>query len=194
VRRGRVAGWLLVAGGLAGAGVLIFAGTQPPPLPPATSAGSCHAHGGGGDWLPDASCTPGLTNPRVTQANITSTICASLWSTDERKRYFPAGTAARVKRRLVTLYGAYAGESVRGYELDHLIPISLGGDPADVRNLWPQQPPTPNRKDGVERWVRRQVCSGRLGLVTAQQAMARDWRALDPGDAAVRTAVGTDDE
>jgi hypothetical protein len=152
----------------------------PSPLPHA--APPCAPRSSGGDWLPDPGCTPGARNPRVTQANIASTVCRPGWATAERKRWFPYPASERVKGRLVRAYGAYAGPSLGGYELDHLIPISLGGDPADVANLWPESPATPNPKDKVEAWARAQVCAGRMTLAAAQTQMASDWRQLDAGD------------
>ncbi len=69
---------------------------------------------------------------------------------------------------------------MRDYEEDHLIPLELGGAPADLHNLWPE-PRRPadgwnaEMKDGLERVLNRQVCDGRLPLVEAQRAIAGDW-------------------
>jgi 5-methylcytosine-specific restriction endonuclease McrA len=115
----------------------------------------------------------------VTQANIRSTICRAGWSTKERERYLPGSRAATVKRRMLVVYGKYAGPSLASYELDHLVPISLGGSPDDPGNLWVEAPPSPNPKDRVEWWALTEVCAGRVTLAAAQAAMVGDWRQLE---------------
>lgn len=59
-------------------------------------------------------------------------------------------------------------------ELDHLVPLELGGS-SDVSNLWPEPGPIPNPKDRIENAVRRAVCAGKVPLALAQHAMAADW-------------------
>jgi hypothetical protein len=67
------------------------------------------------------------------------------------------------------------------YEIDHLIPICLGGGSDDFSNPWPQPRQTiePKRnaeaKDRLERLIREIVCSGQLDTATAQEAFAKDW-------------------
>lgn len=63
------------------------------------------------------------------------------------------------------------------YQVDRLVPVSLGGNNA-VENLWPQ--PNGERygaqaKDRLERQLRGLVCSHRLTLAEAQQAVATNW-------------------
>jgi len=63
------------------------------------------------------------------------------------------------------------------YEIDHLISLELGGS-NDITNLWPQPYlPTPGarEKDKVENRLHRQVCSGKITLAAAQDAIAQDW-------------------
>jgi hypothetical protein len=64
------------------------------------------------------------------------------------------------------------------YELDHLVPLELGGSNAP-RNLWPQPRAgrwNARRKNRLERRLRRRVCSGELSLDAARQAIGQDWR------------------
>ncbi len=66
------------------------------------------------------------------------------------------------------------------YEEDHLIPLELGGAPADPRNLWPEKRRsvgrwTARKKDRLERVLNRMVCDGELPLGDAQAAIAEDW-------------------
>jgi hypothetical protein len=82
----------------------------------------------------------------------------------------------RLKRQQMAAYG-FTGSST-AFEEDHLIPLELGGAPADPRNLWPEPGRTPNPKDSIENAARQAVCHGRLPLAAAQEGMAADWTAL----------------
>jgi hypothetical protein len=133
--------------------------------------GRCHSDG----RHPDAVCTPGAVRADVTQANVGSTICRKGWTATVRPA---ASETAPVKRAAMRAYGEPAGAS-RTTELDHAVPIELGGA-NDVRNLWPQPSDEPghgfsNSKDDVENALKAAVCSGRVPLVTAQQAITADW-------------------
>jgi len=70
--------------------------------------------------------------------------------------------------------GGYVGPR-RGYVIDHLIPLELGGA-NDVRNLWPQPRNEARAKDHIEDALHVAVCSGDMPLVDAQRRIARDWR------------------
>jgi hypothetical protein len=60
------------------------------------------------------------------------------------------------------------------------VPLELGGDPNDPRNLWIQPGASPNPKDGVESRLHELVCEGIVSLAAAQEAIATDWTtALD---------------
>lgn len=138
-----------------------------PPVP-----AHCTARG----LLPDPVCTPGATNPAVTQATIHQTVCVTGWTSTIRP---PVTWSEPLKRRLAVSYG-YRGRPLPGLELDHLIPLVLGGAPAAVANLWPEVGASPNKKDQVELAARTAVCrkTNPLQLVTAQQAIAQDWVAF----------------
>jgi len=73
------------------------------------------------------------------------------------------------------------GRSLSDYELDHLIPLELGGAPDDVANLW-TEPWTgtwnARQKDAVENFLHRQVCNGAQSLAQAQTAIATNWVAV----------------
>ncbi len=66
----------------------------------------------------------------------------------------------------------------RRYEVDHDIPISLGGDPTDIRNLWPESRDgiwNAEVKDHLEIVLHEKVCAGEVPLREAQQAISRNW-------------------
>jgi len=126
-----------------------------------------------GYTLPDPGCTPGVTNPDVTQADIGRTICERGWTSTVRP---PESYTEKLKREQMTSYGDTG--SMSGYEEDHLIPLELGGSPADPKNLWPQPGSSPNPKDDVEYAANRAVCSGEMPLAEAQRAIASDWVSL----------------
>jgi len=117
--------------------------------------------------LPDPRCTPGSIDPAVTQADIGSTICREGWTRTARP---PESQTETFKFQVA--YPAY-GASGRT-ELDHLVPLELGGS-NDASNLWPEYPPTPNPKDDVEYALNRAVCDGKVTLTAAQNAIASDW-------------------
>lgn len=139
---------------------------------PSASASSCHARGS----LPDQVCTPGSLNPDVNQANIHLTICVPGYTLTIRPSRSESGT---LKRREMALYGQTG--SLTNFQLDHLIPLELGGAPRDPRNLWPEAfLPTPgaHQKDRIENLLHSRVCSGAMTLAAAQHAIAADWTAV----------------
>jgi hypothetical protein len=126
--------------------------------------------------LPDPAATPGAINPDVTQDNIGDTICARGWTRMVRP---PFEFTEAIKRRLVRESG-YLDHRLSHYELDHLVPLELGGAPSDVRNLWIELRDAPNgwgadRKDEVEGSLKHLVCDGQLPLAEAQRQIAIDW-------------------
>jgi hypothetical protein len=147
-----------------------------------TLAGPCHASDNGN--LPDPRCTPGGIDPAVTQANIHSTICTPGYTTTVRP---PEAQTEAFKYD--DAYPAYGVASSTQTELDHLVPLELGGD-NDEANLWPEVPPSPNPKDSVEDELNRAVCDGQITLASAQIAIAQDWETAESrlGLAAVEPA------
>lgn len=167
MRRSILAASVVVATACA-VGAVATVNNHPSPLPPQSASlpASCTYRGS----LPDPTCTPGATDPRVTQANIQSTICLKGYTATIRP---PVSYTNPLKARLEVAYG-YSGPA----ELDHLIPLELGGAPSDPKNLWPEPGAIPNPKDRVENAAHAAACSGRITLAHAQQAIATDWTAL----------------
>lgn len=130
---------------------------------------SCHADGP----LPDSSCTPGALNPDVTAAMLDQTICSAGFTRSIRP---PLSYTAPLKLELMAAYGV--GTDTQLFELDHLIPLELGGAPADPKNLWPEaHAPMPGsyEKDELENLLNARVCARELSLGEAQAQIAADW-------------------
>ena len=75
--------------------------------------------------------------------------------------------------------GLPASEGAK-YELDHFIPLALGGHPRKLENLWlqPWEGTWGARtKDHLEVKLKTLVCSGRLSLNAARDAVRFDWKA-----------------
>jgi hypothetical protein len=61
----------------------------------------------------------------------------------------------------------------RDYELDHLIPLTLGGHPAAASYLWPWTEAAMIGRD--EARLHREVCSGRMTLGQVQHEIVATW-------------------
>jgi len=133
--------------------------------------GPCRARDAG--RLPDRRCTPGAVDPAVTQADIGSTICVSGYT--ERVRPPESQTEAF---KFDQAYPAYDIVPGTDSELDHLVPLELGGA-NDAANLWPEAGQVPNPKDAVEDALNQAVCDGQIGLARAQRAIARNWETAE---------------
>ena len=119
--------------------------------------------------------TPGAINPNVTQDNIHQTICVPNWTSTVRP---PVSYTNKLKTKLLKTYG-YKDLNPKDYELDHLLPLSSGGDPSSEDNLWPQPyhsgQVTALDKDTLEKYTHRAICSGKMTLKEAQSIYLGDW-------------------
>ena len=110
----------------------------------------------------------GMVDTHVTQATIPATICQRGYTATVRP---PRQVTDAIKRRLVNgLPG-----SPQDYELDHLIPLGLGGHPTSTNNLWLQNWAEAAIKDREELRLHREVCAGRMTLEGAQHEMLTTW-------------------
>lgn len=116
---------------------------------------------------------PGAIDPAVTQENIDRTICRPGYARSARPAYSITGP---YKRRLMDVL--HPGESMADYELDHLIPISIGGAPFNEQDLWLQ--PRKGRANAKDKndlayvlW--RLVCRHEVPLAAAQKAISQNW-------------------
>jgi len=124
--------------------------------------------------LPDLACTPGATNPAVTPATISTTICKSGWTATVRP---PSSYTSPLERAQIVRY-RYADTDATHYEEDHLVPLEVGGAPRDPLNLWPESYASAHQKDQVENAAHAAICAGKLPLATAQAGFQSDWTVL----------------
>lgn len=120
--------------------------------------------------LPDPECTPGAVFTGVTREQI----CVSGYSKSVRN------VSQAVKKKIFATYGIAYPVPFGSYEIDHLIPLSLGGS-NEYANLWPKSAePYPGffEKNVTGNFLVEQVCAGRVDLEVAQEAIANDWYAI----------------
>jgi len=147
------------------------------------AAGSCHytvVDAAAGELLPDPHCTTGAVSPAVKQENLASTICKKGYTKSVRP---PEDVTDTEKAANAASYG-YTG-SLKTAEYDHFVPLELGGDPNDPRNLWVEPNKSTattvnNPKDSVESSLNYLVCNALHGkpylpLAIAQQLIATNW-------------------
>jgi hypothetical protein len=117
--------------------------------------------------VPDPTLTPGVV--RTTDVSQVCTHGTSQLRHMTRER----------SDAILAAYGLPGGQH-EAYEIDHLIPLGLGGSDDDA-NLWPEprrmiEADWPaERKDELEMRLHNLVCSGRLDITVAQRAIAGDW-------------------
>lgn len=122
--------------------------------------------------VPDYSPPPGAVNPQVTQSNINTTICVRGWTQTIRP---PIAYTDNLKRQQMTQ--RHLPGSPADYEEDHWIPLEIGGNPRDPKNLWPQ--PNANvgpagdarLKDKLENALNTAVCGRKMTLADAQKCL-----------------------
>ena len=130
--------------------------------------------------LPDSACTPGAVFPNAAPA----AICVPGYTKQVRS------VSVKLKKQIYTAYGLAYPPPTGTYELDHLVPLALGGS-NDAANLFPEAAsPTPGfkEKDVVEVYLYQEMCAGHIQQAAAQVQIASNWlavyQALDPNDIA----------
>jgi hypothetical protein len=124
--------------------------------------------------LPDPRLTPGITTAAVTQENIQQTVCVKGYTKTVRP---DSNYTNKLKKKQILQYG-YDNQNPRDYEEDHLVALSLGGDPSDERNLWPQPRNSEwgaEKKDQLEFVMYKMLCHNEITLNKAQYSMAKNW-------------------
>ena len=128
-------------------------------------------------------------NPDVTEETLGQTICVTGYTATIRPS---TGYTNGVKKKL--LREARIDEShISEYELDHLIPLAVGGHPRKLSNLQVQPwygENSATEKDGLERRLQHMVCNGEINLIDAQYCIAEDWQICQSEIAAGRVPSG----
>lgn len=121
--------------------------------------------------LPDRRCSPGGYYKLLTK----SVICSSSFRTSTI-RNVPQTEKFAVERE----YGMAASYYGYSIEIDHIVPLELGGSNS-IANLFPE----PGRgaanyhlKDRLENRLHDLVCSGGMSLAAARRGIARNWQRL----------------
>lgn len=134
--------------------------------------------------VPDPRCTPGGINPSITAEIMREsgfrTRCIRNCQSSEAQKHVTYKWYGIQKPR------SNSGEN-QVCELDHLVPLELGG--ADgLGNIWPECGPDstalPDRyfkvKDRVENYLTDEVKAGRISLDAAQRRITSDWTQFIP--------------
>ena len=121
--------------------------------------------------LPDSRITPGdvLTTD-------SAVVCVKGYARKVRDNKALNSVSSSTKNRI---YKIYARKGVSGIccEVDHLIPLELGGSNSD-KNLWPQPYDiqwNAHLKDKLENKLHRLVCAGTIDIVDAQLSLRTNW-------------------
>jgi hypothetical protein len=110
-----------------------------------------------------------LPNPKLTPGAVRTVEHDKICITGTK--YLRVNTA-KLTRQVLALYGR---KRHKGFEIDHLIPLGIGGANV-VENLWPQSWPQARKKDRLEWHLRDLICKEGVDPVPLQNAIAADWR------------------
>ena len=121
--------------------------------------------------LPDRRCSPGAYSQGLTVA----VLCSAGFHTSSI-RHVPQSEKSTVERE----YGLAPRLYGRSLEIDHIVPLELGGSNA-IANLYPERSPGYHAKDRLENRLHALVCAHRMRLRVAQRAIATNWIALYRG-------------
>lgn len=91
----------------------------------------------------------------------------------ERIVHCRRAVTSETKIAIAASYGIY-GETRQNYEIDHFIPLNIGGS-NEGRNLWPLFGPLAREKSQYEAWLMERVASGDVRQVEAIERI-RAWR------------------
>ena len=118
-------------------------------------------------FLPDPECTPGAIFEKATLEEI----CTSGYTKKVRN------VSTKTRKKVYAMYNIHYPVPTGSYELDHFIPLALGGN-NDIANLFPESAkPSPGfkEKDVVEVYLYQEVCAKRIDLSAAQSQIVKDW-------------------
>lgn len=114
-------------------------------------------------------------NPDVHQDTIQQTICVAGYTASVR----PSTTYTNGVKLKLLRENALPASATGEFELDHRIPLALGGHPRNLQNLMLQPwegKDGAKAKDRLERSLQRLVCAGKVLLDDARKAIYVDWQ------------------
>jgi hypothetical protein len=120
---------------------------------------------------PDRRCSPGAYYAHLTKR----VVCGANFHTSAI-RNVPQSEKFAVERE----YGMAESYYGSRMEIDHIVPLELGGS-NDIANLFPEPGSgTANyhAKDALENRAKAEVCDGQLSLGVARRGFATNWEAL----------------
>jgi hypothetical protein len=128
--------------------------------------------------MPDPSCTPGAVNPTVTIDVLKNTNFRTCCIRDKVE----SEPDKHVAYKWYGVPDPPNNTKDQTCELDHLVPLELGGGDS-MDNIWPQCGPDNvtlkeryfKQKDQVEFYLADQVKAGAMDQSTAQHAIAKDY-------------------
>lgn len=126
------------------------------------------AHGQGIPYFPATATPASPTRPDVPGTVLTddlSKICRRGYSASVR----PPESVTETERHVIDKLRTGASRFPQGWQLDHLVPICLGGDPKSRNNLWVQPIGEARAKDREEVRICREVCAGQVDIHDAQK-------------------------
>jgi len=124
-------------------------------------------------------------NPVVRQETIDKTICMAGYAKGVR----PPTSYTNGVKQMYFQRARLNPTLEQTYELDHIIPLTLGGHPRNVDNLALRIREGENgvkRKESVAMKLQCLVCSGQVPLATAQREILEDWQAASQRYAGVK--------
>lgn len=131
--------------------------------------------------LPNPTLTPGVVNGVVIadttgKQHLVGGVEINICAVDFRTKPFRK-TSSSLKSEVCSEYDAKPGTcpSMLHGEVDHLIPLEIGGQDT-LRNLWWQPAPEYKVKDHyVEDLLPKLICTSKITLPEAQKCIASNW-------------------
>ena len=130
-------------------------------------------------------------NPTFTPGAVLTTDASAICTPGYASSVRNVSTAT--KKQVYAEYGVSYPQPTGAYEVDHFIPLEIGGS-NDIKNLWLEPAsPTPgfHQKDQFENFEHGQVCHGTISASEAQRRMVSDWYLYWEGEVGGATATGT---
>ncbi len=118
-------------------------------------------------FLPDHECSPGAIFTDASK----EIVCVPGYTKTVRS------VSTSLRKKVFAEYGIPWPQPFGSYEVDHIIPLALGGS-NEIANLFPEaRVPQPGfqEKDVVENYLHEHVCSGEIDLAAAQLQIANNW-------------------